>query len=167
MKRFPFGIGHLKKQFQEKCEAVFRPESRHLKKQFQEKCEAVFRPESRHLKKQFQEKCEAVFRPESRHLKKQFQEKCEAVFRPESRHLKKQFQEKCEAVFRPESIEIPYTPAAFSFERDLSRGTAAANMIHVIQNTNQCAHMALSRCLLHLLEDGVEHGNRNQARASP
>ncbi len=53
---------------------------------------------------------------------KQFQEKCETVFRPELRHLKKQFQEKCEAVFRPESIEIPYTPAASSFERDLSRG---------------------------------------------
>ncbi|KSV80006.1 hypothetical protein N185_02390 [Sinorhizobium sp. GW3] len=84
MKRFPFGIGHLKKQFQEKCEAVFRPESRHLKKQFQEKCETVFRPESRHLKKQFQEKCEALV--------------------------------------RPESIEIPYTPAASSFERNLSRG---------------------------------------------
>ncbi|WP_167449085.1 hypothetical protein [Mesorhizobium hawassense] len=35
------------KQFQEKCEAVFRPELRQGKEmeQFQEKCEAVFRPE--------------------------------------------------------------------------------------------------------------------------
>jgi mRNA-degrading endonuclease RelE of RelBE toxin-antitoxin system len=57
------------KQFQEKCETVFRSELRHLKKQFQEKCEAVFRPESRHLKKQFQEKCEALVRSELRRLK--------------------------------------------------------------------------------------------------
>jgi hypothetical protein len=94
------------KQFQEKCETVFRPELRHLKKQFQEKCETVFRSELRHLKKQFQEKCETVFRPELRHPKEQFQEKCETVLRPELRHPKEQFQEKCGTVLRPESIEI-------------------------------------------------------------
>ncbi|NRQ15206.1 hypothetical protein [Ensifer sesbaniae] len=41
-----------------------RPPYRLAAKQFQEKCEAVFRPELRHIARQFQEKCEAVFRPE-------------------------------------------------------------------------------------------------------
>jgi len=46
---FPSGIAGTGKQFQEKCEAVFRPELRALESQFQEKCEAVFRPELRAL----------------------------------------------------------------------------------------------------------------------
>ncbi|WP_189350138.1 MULTISPECIES: hypothetical protein [unclassified Mesorhizobium] len=41
-------LGAAPEQFQEKCEAVFRPElRRNNEAQFQEKCEAVFRPELR------------------------------------------------------------------------------------------------------------------------
>jgi hypothetical protein len=85
-------------------------------KQFQEKCETVFRSELRHLKKQFQEKCEAVFRPESRHLKKQFQEKCEALVRSELRRLKSNSRKSAKrfSVRNPLKTRTPRRPSASS-----------------------------------------------------